>query len=643
MSAISGIAARAPRLRAPALRTSNLLLAGSLVGLAILAYFAVASTNTTAKATPRTAAAARGVVLSSVSASGTVQAASDLSVNFETSGRVASVDVKPGEHVRKGQVLGRLEASDATASVRQAQASLASAQANLLQAKTGETAQQRRADAISVKQAQTSLENARAQLRSDKHSISLSQATTQLRTDQGGLKVAVYTRTQDRAKLTVNGTTYATADEAVSAWTTIVANDKTQQQTETQKNYDLQLQQTKDQQQLSADQNSLSQATPSTKSHWQSIVDDDQSTVNADAVALQQQSKLLNQIQYQLSQDQSDLQDLQTLQSTLTQDESNVQSYEAKIVSDRNQIATAEASLRTTLEKDEQGIASAKLALQSTKTNNVVKAAVSPATLAQDRASVSQAEASLQTAQRTLAQTVLRAPITGTVASVNGVVGESVTGGGVSVNSTSTSSSASTGASTASSSGSSGYVTLVGLKGLQVSASFSESDAAKIRVGQPATVTVSALPNEELAAHVVAVDTVGTTSSGVVQYAVTLALDNPAAAVKPGMSADVTVTTAERRNVVNVPNAAVTGSGSSATVQVVDAKGNERTVSVVAGLKGDSTTEIVSGLTSGRRVVVSSGAASNGTGSTPSNPFAGRGGGLNLPSGGGFPVGGPGG
>lgn len=62
MSAISGI--RAPRLRAPALRTSNLLLAAALVGLVILAYFAVGSSNTTAKATPRTVTVSRGVVLS---------------------------------------------------------------------------------------------------------------------------------------------------------------------------------------------------------------------------------------------------------------------------------------------------------------------------------------------------------------------------------------------------------------------------------------------------------------------------------------------------------------------------------------------------------------------------------------------------
>ena len=156
--------------------------------------------------------------------------------------------------------------------------------------------------------------------------------------------------------------------------------------------------------------------------------------------------------------------------------------------------------------------------------------------------------------------------------------------------------------------------------------------------------TVSALPNEELAAHVIAVDTVGTTSSGVVQYTVTVALDNAASGVKPGMSANVTVTTAERRGVVNVANAAVTGSGSSATVQVVDSNGTERSVPVVAGLKGDSTTEIVSGLSTGQRVVVSSGVSTTGGGSGSIGSRIGGGGGFSFPgAGGGIPPRPPGG
>jgi hypothetical protein len=104
------------------------------------------------------------------------------------------------------------------------------------------------------------------------------------------------------------------------------------------------------------------------------------------------------------------------------------------------------------------------------------------------------------------------------------------------------------------------------------------------------------------------------------------------------MSGNATVTTGERDNVLNVPNAAVTGSGSNATVKVLQ-NGVQSTVKVVAGLKGDSATEIVSGLVAGQQVVTSSGAAvpaaSGTTGTTrPGGGFLGGGGGGGIPGGG---------
>jgi macrolide-specific efflux system membrane fusion protein len=137
---------------------------------------------------------------------------------------------------------------------------------------------------------------------------------------------------------------------------------------------------------------------------------------------------------------------------------------------------------------------------------------------------------------------------------------------------------------------------------------------------------------------VVAIDTTGTTSSGVVQYTVTLALDRTIADLKPGMSANASVTTGERDNVLNVPNAAVSGSGSSATVKVLQSDGTQRTANIIAGLKGDSNTEIVSGVIAGQRVVTSSGTVPTGAGGTTGT--TGRTGG--LPGGGGFPGGGGG-
>ena len=131
-------------------------------------------------------------------------------------------------------------------------------------------------------------------------------------------------------------------------------------------------------------------------------------------------------------------------------DQSSIASYESKIVSDRASIAQAQNTAASTLAKDEQQIetaqqsvvtakqgvatarqsvataqqqvASAKLSAQAAAASNAVKQAPPTAgTVAQLQAAVVQAENSLADARRTLAQTVLRAPTTGTVAAVNGM------------------------------------------------------------------------------------------------------------------------------------------------------------------------------------------------------------------------------
>jgi multidrug efflux pump subunit AcrA (membrane-fusion protein) len=249
------------------------------------------------------------------------------------------------------------------------------------------------------------------------------------------------------------------------------------------------------------------------------------------------------------------------------------------------------------------------------------------------RASVVTAQVALQSAQKSLEQTVLRAPAAGTIATVSGHVGQDVSGGGVSSASSSSSSSSSSASSNSSSnSSSSALVTLVDLGGLTVTAGFSESDAAKIKVGKPATITLDALPDAKLAAHVVSVDVLSTVVSNVVTYNVTFAIDRSTAGVKPGMSASVDVITQERSNVVNVPSSAVTGSGSNASVTLMQ-NGTQVRRSVVAGLQGDSTTEIVSGLNAGATVVLPTSTFSStntgnlGTGANRGNGTFGRGGG----------------
>jgi macrolide-specific efflux system membrane fusion protein len=131
---------------------------------------------------------------------------------------------------------------------------------------------------------------------------------------------------------------------------------------------------------------------------------------------------------------------------------------------------------------------------------------------------------------------------------------------------------------------------------------FSESDVNKLKVGQTATVTPDALSGVELGAHVTAISPVGTTSSNVVSYDATLTLDQKDSSVKLGMSASAAVIVGQAQG-VTVPNAAVSGSASLATVTVLR-NGKQTQQQVAVGLRGDSRTQIISGLSAGEQVVI---------------------------------------
>jgi macrolide-specific efflux system membrane fusion protein len=610
----AAIASRAPRLGRGSIRWLNLGLLALAALIGVVSYLVVSSApvSTASSVVQQTGTVKRGVVLSSVSATGSVVAAKDLTLNFQSSGTLTHVDVKAGQRVTRGQVLGTIDSTDAAASVRQAKAALSAAQANLQNAVTGETAAQRKQDALSVTQAkaavtsaETALKNAKSAAASDNTSArqALSQAQQQLKTDQGGEAVAVAQQKTDLG-------TYAdlaAAQAAVATAQGAVTDDQSRQHNDQQTQFDLQAQQLQWNQKLAADD-----AAKNT-----SAASNDQAVLNSLALQLQALSKTLSNDAYQLSQDQATLSAAQETVSALKADASSIQSYEAKIVADKAAVAGATTKVASTVAQGTQSVqsatqqlTSAKLAAANAALGVTVKQAPPTASVkAQLESAIVQAEMSLTAAQQTLSETTLRAPVGGTVASVDGIVGQSVSGGGLASATSSTSTatsgtgSSATGSSSSGSS-SSGFVTLVGLSSMQVTAAFAESDVAKLAVGQPATVTVSALGGAQLAAHIAAINPIASSSSSVVQYTVTFALDQANKQLKPGMTANVAVTVAEKDNVLQVPSAAVTGSGRNARVTVLK-NGVSQTVPVIAGLAGDSSTEIVSGLTAGETYVIS--------------------------------------
>lgn len=88
-------------------------------------------TSTTGDVRYITSNASLGNIVSSVSASGQVEATSQVDLKARTSGQITYIGVKPGDTVRKGKTLFGLNAKDAQKSVRNAETSLESAKLDL--------------------------------------------------------------------------------------------------------------------------------------------------------------------------------------------------------------------------------------------------------------------------------------------------------------------------------------------------------------------------------------------------------------------------------------------------------------------------------------------------------------------------------
>lgn len=152
--------------------------------------------------------------------------------------------------------------------------------------------------------------------------------------------------------------------------------------------------------------------------------------------------------------------------------------------------------------------------------------------------------------------------------------------------------------------------------------SLNEIDAAKVKLGQKATLTFDAVPDLVLTGRVVEVDTVGTVSQGVVSYGIKIILDSDDERIKPSMSVTAEIIVDAKTNVLVLPNSAIKTQGNSKYVELVDVPeelkkqlktGSQiilpkgilvKNQNVETGISNDTFTEIISGLKEGDIVIL---------------------------------------
>jgi len=136
----------------------------------------------------------------------------------------------------------------------------------------------------------------------------------------------------------------------------------------------------------------------------------------------------------------------------------------------------------------------------------------------------------------------------------------------------------------------------------QASVSLTEIDIVGIEANQKVTLTIDAFPEMSFTGKVLAVDTAGSSNSGVTTYPVTILMDPTTAKIYPNMAVSAEIITSVSSNVLLVPSAAVQTQTDSTTIQVLE-DGKSVTREIEIGASNGTSTIVTSGLTAGETLV----------------------------------------
>ncbi|MFX4303604.1 HlyD family efflux transporter periplasmic adaptor subunit [Alicyclobacillus tolerans] len=584
-----------------------------------------------------------GNVLQTISTSGTIVAPTTIDLDFQgTQSVVTSIPVHIGEKVKAGQILAtendqteQIAVAQAQSTVSEAEASLQSAEAKLQQDEAGVTPTQLALDKEAVTKAQSSLQEAQQQYQdqlaayndrtSEEQAVQSAQAAltqaedelnqpsdqvsldeqklqddeTALQQDQQQLQDAIAQYGNITESQVQNAyQAYQTAQETANYWASHYTGNNP---------YEAQVSQTQTQYQLlETGYSAIQQA--------QQAVNNEQQAVQTDKTTLQndQASQSSNQ---------------QKLEQTVQEDKQALQLAEEQY---NNPISAKQAldSAQANVTQAQEALQTAELTLQNDEQP------ATPATIAQDEASIASAqaqvqnaEASLQNAQLNESETVIRAPISGVITAINGVVGETASEGEASKASSSSSSGSGSGT---------GLIEMADLNpdDLAVQLDVAESQIGSVHPGESVQFTVPAYPNQTFTGTITQVYPTPVQSSSVTEYTVMAAVNNDNGSLKAGMSASATIDTASANHVLSIPAIALHQLGSIEGVYVDTSTGNRTNSSkkyshfansqeksgkspfsaglpagvhfqpVQVGLMGTNTVQITSGLTAGEKILL---------------------------------------
>ncbi len=284
------------------------------------------------------------------------------------------------------------------------------------------------------------------------------------------------------------------------------------------------------------------------------------------------QVQTINNAQTQLSNAQRDV---ETAQTTLK----NAQSLYAIGGGTRQAVQDAQAGL----EKAQAALANNRATLQTAQGAVGLQSASNGSDLRNLELAVQQAQISVKNASSDLASTKIYAPFTGVVSSVTAQLGGPASSAGT-------------------------LFTFLNDASVTLPVQVDETEISKVKVGQPAEVTLDALGTATFRGKVTSITPQATIVSNIAVFYVTVTLPNTDLKMRPGMTAEAEIIAQEIRDAVLVPRRAIeqvrtrsyvtvqttTGAGKDAIitterVRVTTAGDDGTNVAVTSGLTGTET------------------------------------------------------
>ena len=536
-----------------------------LIVLIIIGYYTYKHfTNTTGETAYVLGTAQNDTIVSSISESGQVEANHQLDLKPQASANVVYVAKNAGDYVNAGDLIVELDTTDAEKSVRDAQANLDSANLSLQKI-------QEPADQLSLLQAQNALAQANTDLAKSYNDgfNNVSSTFVDLPTIISGLdgilhNTDVNTSTNGQRNMDFYADTAAQLETAANSGKAVQYENAAETAYQAAKAaYD----------QNSADYKNTTRSASSTDIN--SLINETYATSVSVSDAVKAASNL---IQY--------YQDLTTaLQRTpLPKSTTQLNTLLGYTTTMDGDVGTL-SNTQLTIANDIIAVPEQQASLQK------LQSGADPVDVQSSQLSVTEKENALQDAKDNLADYYVRAPFSGTLSSVDVKVGDPADSG--------------TAVATLIADDEVGDITI------------NEVDAAKIKIGDKATITFDAIDGLTLTGKVASIDPLGTVSSGVENYSATNSFDSSDARVNPGMSLSASIITATALDVLTVPTSAVKTSANGSYVLVFDTPPTETALSngavpslipptevpVETGLSDNTNTQITSGLTAGQQIV----------------------------------------